>query len=243
MKIAIQLLLLPITLSSFKTSELFADAATSYNFKTMGGVILGDKDFGFDNFDIHQTTKKQMIVRDVNEPSSMPTSIPSGGEPSSNPTGIPTIDQTTSPSSSPTIDPTTSPSSSPTSIPSGGEPSSMPTSIPTIDPTTSPTTSPTIDQTTSPSSIPTIDQTTYTPTVEPTPAPSEPPTSTLNSGSTDSEPVDNTGLIIVITIPIVIIFAYAAYCGFVKYNSYLHRVAPSEVTEQNIKNIKRIVPM
>ena len=119
-----------------------------------------------------------MIVRDVNEPSSMPTSIPSGGEPSPNPTGIPTIDQTT-----------------------------------------------------------------YTPTVEPTPAPSEPPTSTLNSGSTDSEPVDNTGLIIVITIPIVIIFAYAAYCGFVKYNSYLHRVAPSEVTEQNIKNIKRIVPM
>ena len=202
MKIAIQLLLLPITLSSFKTSELFADAATSYNFKTMGGVILGDKDFGFDNFDIHQTTKKRMIVRDVNEPSSMPTSIPSGGEPSSNPTGIPTIDQTTSPSSSPTIDPTTSPSS-----------------------------------------IPTIDQTTYTPTVEPTPAPSEPPTSTLNSGSTDPEPVDNTGLIIVITIPIVIIFAYAAYCGFVKYNSYLHRVAPSEVTEQNIKNIKRIVPM
>lgn len=202
MKIAIQLLLLPITLSSFKTSELFADAATSYNFKTMGGVILGDKDFGFDNFDIHQTTKKRMIVRDVNEPSSMPTSIPSGGEPSSNPTGIPTIDQTTSPSSNPTIDPTTSPSS-----------------------------------------IPTIDQTTYTPTVEPTPAPSEPPTSTLNSGSTDSEPVDNTGLIIVITIPIVIIFAYAAYCGFVKYNSYLHRVAPSEVTEQNIKNIKRIVPM
>ena len=214
MKIAIQLLLLPITLSSFKTSELFADAATSYNFKTMGGVILGDKDFGFDNFDIHQTTKKRMIVRDVNEPSSMPTSIPSGGEPSSNPTGIPTIDQTTSPSSNPTIDPTTSPSSSPT-----------------------------IDPTTSPSSIPTIDQTTYTPTVEPTPAPSEPPTSTLNSGSTDSEPVDNTGLIIVITIPIVIIFAYAAYCGFVKYNSYLHRVAPSEVTEQNIKNIKRIVPM
>ena len=202
MKIAIQLLLLPITLSSFKTSELFADAATSYNFKTMGGVILGDKDFGFDNFDIHQTTKKRMIVRDVNEPSSMPTSIPSGGEPSSNPTGIPTIDQTTSPSSNPTIDPTTSPSS-----------------------------------------IPTIDQTTYTPTVEPTPAPSEPPTSTLNSGSTDSEPVDNTGLIIVITIPIVIIFAYAAYCGFVKYNSYLHRVAPSEVTEQNIKNIKRIVPI
>ena len=184
-----------------KTSELFADAATSYNFKTMGGVILGDKDFGFDNFDIHQTTKKRMIVRDVNEPSSMPTSIPSW-EPSSNPTGIPTIDQTTSPSSNPTIDPTTSPSS-----------------------------------------IPTIDQTTYTPTVEPTPAPSEPPTSTLNSGSTDSEPVDNTGIIIVITIPIVIIFAYAAYCGFVKYNSYLHRVAPSEVTEQNIKNIKRIVPM
>ena len=202
MKIAIQLLLLPITLSSFKTSELFADAATSYNFKTMGGVILGDKDFGFDNFDIHQTTKKRMILRDVNEPSSMPTSIPSGGEPSPNPTGIPTIDQTTNPSSNPTIDPTTSPSS-----------------------------------------IPTIDQTTYTPTVEPTPAPSEPPTSTLNSGSTDSEPVDNTGLIIVITIPIVIIFAYAAYCGFVKYNSYLHRVAPSEVTEQNIKNIKRIVPM
>ena len=202
MKIAIQLLLLPITLSSFKTSELFADAATSYNFKTMGGVILGDKDFGFDNFDIHQTTKKRMIVRDVNEPSSMPTSIPSGGEPSPNPTGIPTIDQTTNPSSNPTIDPTTSPSS-----------------------------------------IPTIDQTTYTPTVEPTPAPSEPPTSTLNSGSTDPEPVDNTGLIIVITIPIVIIFAYAAYCGFVKYNSYLHRVAPSEVTEQNIKNIKRIVPM
>ena len=231
MKIAIQLLLLPITLSSFKTSELFADAATSYNFKTMGGGILGDKDFGFDNFDIHQTTKKRMIVRDVNEPSSMPTSIPSGGEPSSNPTGIPTIDQTTSPSSSPT------------SIPSGGEPSPNPTGIPTIDQTTSPSSNPTIDPTTSPSSIPTIDQTTYTPTVEPTPAPSEPPTSTLNSGSTDPEPVDNTGLIIVITIPIVIIFAYAAYCGFVKYNSYLHRVAPSEVTEQNIKNIKRIVPM
>ena len=202
MKIAIQLLLLPITLSSCKAHELFADAATSYNFKTMGGVILGDKDFGFDNFDIQQSNKKRMIVQDVNEPSSMPTSIPSGGEPSSNPTGIPTIDQTTSPSSNPTIDPTTSPSS-----------------------------------------IPTIDQTTYTPTVEPTPAPSEPPTSTLNSGSTDPEPVDNTGLIIVITIPIVIIFAYAAYCGFVKYNSYLHRVAPSEVTEQNIKNIKRIVPM
>jgi len=225
MKIAIQLLLLPITLSLCKAHELFADAATSYNFKTMGGVILGDKDFGFDNFDIHQTTKKRMIVRDVNEPSSMPTSIPSG-EPSSNPTGIPTIDQTTSPSSSPTIDPTTSPSSSPT-----------------IDQTTSPSSNPTIDPTTSPSSIPTINQTTYTPTVEPTPAPSEPPTSTLNSGSTDSEPVDNTGLIIVITIPIVIIFAYAAYCGFVKYNSYLHRVAPSEVTEQNIKNIKRIVPI
>ena len=202
MKIAIQLLLLPITLSSCKAHELFADAATSYNFKTMGGVILGDKDFGFDNFDIQQSNKKRMIVQDVNEPSSMPTSIPSGGEPSPNPTGIPTIDQTTSPSSNPTIDPTTSPSS-----------------------------------------IPTIDQTTYTPTVEPTPAPSEPPTSTLNSGSTDPEPVDNTGLIIVITIPIVIIFAYAAYYGVVKYISYLHQVTPSEVTENNIKNIKRIVPM
>ena len=198
MKIAIQLLLLPITLSSCKAHELFADAATSYNFKTMGGVILGDKDFGFDNFDIQQSNKKRMIVQDVNEPSSMPTSIPSGGEPTSMPTSIPS-----------------------------GEPSSNPTGIPTIDQTTSPTSN----------------QTTYTPTVEPTPAPSDPPTSTLNSGSTDPEPVNNTGLIIVITIPIVIIFAYAAYYGVVKYISYLHQVTPSEVTENNIKNIKRIVPI
>ena len=211
MKIAIQLLLLPITLSSCKAHELFADAATSYNFKTMGGVILGDKDFGFDNFDIQQSNKKRMIVQDVNEPSSMPTSIPSGGEPTS----------------------------MPTSIPSGGEPSSMPTSIPSGEPSSNPTGIPTIDQTTSPTS----NQTTYTPTVEPTPAPSDPPTSTLNSGSTDPEPVNNTGLIIVITIPIVIIFAYAAYYGVVKYISYLHQVTPSEVTENNIKNIKRIVPI
>jgi hypothetical protein len=82
----------------------------------------------------------------------------------------------------------------------------------------------------------------------PTPAPSATPTSngtfptgapTLNSGSDGDEPVDNTGLIVGITIPIVIIFASAAY-WVIKYYPYLHQVTPSDVAE---KNMKHIVPL
>ena len=86
------------------------------------------------------------------------------------------------------------------------------------------------------------------PTRAPTPAPSATPTSTgtfptgtptLNSGSNDEEPADNTGLIVGITIPIVIIFASAAY-WVIKYYPYLHQVTPSDVVE---KNMKHIVPL
>jgi hypothetical protein len=102
MKNIIKLLLISITLSSFKALELFTDSqkignleedtssdinsafitnykinnsdnyrdtATSYNFKTIGELTFGNKEFGF---------KKRMIVNNVNEPSSIPTSIPSG---------------------------------------------------------------------------------------------------------------------------------------------------------------------
>jgi hypothetical protein len=87
------------------------------------------------------------------------------------------------------------------------------------------------------------------PTRAPTPAPSVALTSTstlptgaptLNSGSTGEEPVDNTGLIIGITIPIVILFSAAAAYRFVNYNACLHRVTPSDVP---IKNMKQIIPM
>jgi len=86
------------------------------------------------------------------------------------------------------------------------------------------------------------------PTRAPTPTPSEAPTltgtfptgaPTLNSGSNDEEPADNTGLIVGITIPIVIIFAAAAY-WVIKYYPYLHQVTPSDVAE---KNMKHIVPL
>ncbi len=232
MKNFIKILLLSITLSSIKIPELFADGqkignleedtstyinstfmthykinngdnyretATSYKFKTIGELTLGHKDF---EFDIHQSTKKRMIVNNVNEPSSIPTNIPSG-EPSSNPSGIPTImpsiNQTTRPSSIPTSDPTTRPSSIPTSnpttrpssiptinqnaIPSSiptSNPTTRPSSIPTSNPTTRPTSIPTSNPTTRPTSIPTISQTTYTPTVEPTsiPTPISEPSST-----------------------------------------------------------------
>ena len=132
----------------------YRELSNNYNYKTIGELTLGRKDF---EFDIHQSTKKRMIANNVNEPSSIPTNIPSG-EPSSNPSGIPTI--------MPTINQTTRPSSIPTSNPTI-RPSSIPSSNPTIRPSSIPSSNPTIR----PTSIPTINQTTYTSTVEPTPIP------------------------------------------------------------------------
>ena len=235
MKNFIKLLLLSITLSSIKVPELFADGqkignleedtstyinstfiahykinngdnyretATSYKIKTIGELTLGHKDF---EFDIHQSTKKRMIVKNANEPSSIPTNIPSG-EPSSNPSGIPTImptiNQTVIPSSIPTSNPTTrptimptsNPTTRPSSIPTGnpttrpssiptinqnaiptGNPTTRPSSIPTDNPTTRPTSIPTGNPTTRPTSIPTINQNTI-PTSNPTTRPTSIPT-------------------------------------------------------------------
>ena len=203
----IKLLLISITLSSFKAPELFTDGhkfgileeetltdvnstfispnkinnddnyreTTNYIFKTIGELPLGSKEFVF---------KKQMIAKNVNEPSSFPTDIPSE------------------------------------------EPSSSPTNIPSEEPSSNPT------------NIPTINQITHAPSATPSATPTS--NSTFHTGSNDDEPPDNTGLIIGITVPTSIIFAYAVYHLFVKYYYYLHNVTPTEVTE---KNMKQIVPL
>jgi hypothetical protein len=204
----IKLLLISITLSSFKAPELFTDGhkfgileeetltdvnstfispnkinnddnyreTTNYIFKTIGELPLGSKEFVF---------KKQMIAKNVNEPSSFPTDIPSE------------------------------------------EPSSSPTDIPSVKPSSNPT------------NIPTINQNTHTPSATPSATPTS--NSTFHTGSNGDEPADNTGLIIGITVPTAIIFAYAVYHLCVKYYYYyLNNVTPSDVSE---KNMKQIVPL